>query len=300
MRSRPGRRAWSAPARPARRAGRRRRRSRPGRRPPRRRARRRGRSARRRAARARRAVARPRRASCACSPGSTSTRGLERLESGRVQPATAVSVTQEAAGRRRAASRPRRRAARADERRVLARGRRAQSIRVPGGSSRSASSAGNARAAASSQARDDRVGQLLVDRLCARRAARRTSRGPRERAVALDPLPRGGRIGLQPRNHVAIERRAHALGQHAPTAEGDRLAGGALEQRPDHRLLATAELALTLGGEEVRDRHPELRLEQLVRVHHVEPGRQGGPQRPGLAGAHEPDEDEGPAGRNRG
>ena len=100
--------------------------------------------------------------------------------------------------------------------------------------------------------------------------------------VAGGPRPRRLVADVHPHDRVVGQRRPDALGLHRPAAERDPR-GTRAQRAQDDLLLMAAKAPLAVDGEELRDRHPELLLEQPVGVEDVVEGR-------GLAGPHEADE----------
>jgi hypothetical protein len=102
---------------------------------------------------------------------------------------------------------------------------------------------------------------------------------------------------------VAVQRLADPLREDGAAAQGDRSAVGALERRSRNLSLAAPELILPVALEELGDRHAEFTLHQGVGVGHLKSGLASQARGPGLAGAHEADEDQGPrprSGRSQG
>jgi hypothetical protein len=91
---------------------------------------------------------------------------------------------------------------------------------------------------------------------------------------------------------VAVERLSHPHRAHRASSERDHTAIGVLEQLPHLRLLEAAELLLASPPEEPGDRHPELSLEQLVRLDRIHAGGSRGASRDGFPGSHEAHEDD--------
>jgi hypothetical protein len=91
---------------------------------------------------------------------------------------------------------------------------------------------------------------------------------------------------------VATECRAHALQEHAATAEGDRAAVGLLQQPADDLCLACAEALLAVTLEGLGDRHTEIGLHQLVDLGRLQAGIARGGEGGRLPRPHEADEDD--------
>ena len=123
----------------------------------------------------------------------------------------------------------------------------------------------------------------------------------RERtAVVRRSPPRLLGLDLQVHDGVRGERIAHALGGECSAAEGDHPGIRPLEQLQHHLFLARAKGGLPLAVEERLDRLAEPLLHQAIRIERL--GSQPGGQRPRagrLAGPHEANENQGPAGYPR-
>ena len=116
-------------------------------------------------------------------------------------------------------------------------------------------------------------------------------------ALARRAPPRLLRRDLQVHDRVGGQRVAHALGQQRAAAQRHRPAAGAAQQAQHGSLLTLAERLLALAVEERLDGLPQLGLELAVGVQrlHAQLGRHRAGAA-GLAGAHEPDEDQRPLG----
>ncbi len=172
--------------------------------------------------------------------------------------------------------------------------------------------------------RQEGVGELLVQRAAFGGEREEGGAVARERAIAGAAQARPGerRVDVEQERQVRDQRRAHARGQDAAAAERDHArprrrrcavlrigscdrrmrarvarARGIGEQSTHHRLLGGAEGGLAVELELARDRMAEALLEHRVAVERLHPERAR--QRAGdggLAGAHQADQHERPAG----
>ena len=136
------------------------------------------------------------------------------------------------------------------------------------------------------------VGDLLVQRPALVEAGFKAMTVRGQRALSRHPLPRLLGADVQPHDQVSLHRFAHALGEHAATAGGDRLAIGLVEQRAHNLLLVQPERRLAVALEQLADRGPQLALDDAIGVDHVQPQLRRGLHRLRLAGSHEADEDD--------
>ncbi len=144
---------------------------------------------------------------------------------------------------------------------------------------------------------DDHVG-LGVDRIAHIDQPLQNVRGiavRQQRAVVArgDPAQQRGQRAAQPHGHRLLARDRPRLGVHEGAAaerQHQRVAG---QQPADHPALAGAEVALAVAGEQFGDRAARRQLDLRIGVAERQAqSRRQPPADRGLAGAHQPDQDD--------